>query len=45
MKIWQPIKWVVALPALTFGILGLGLAVFGYGCLIVAKYMLLLVED
>ena len=45
MKIWQPIKWVVALPIITLGILGIGFAAAGFGFLTVAKYLALLIED
>jgi len=45
MKIWQPIKWMVALPALVVGIVGFGLMMLGVGCFTVAKYMVLAVEN
>jgi hypothetical protein len=45
MRIWQPIKWVVALPALAIGVFGFMLMMLGVGCFTVAKYMILMVED
>jgi len=45
MKIWQPIKWVVALPALIAFVAGFVLTFMGLALITAGKYLVTLVDD
>jgi len=45
MKIWQPIKWIIGVPAFLCFMAGFLLTITGLGLVTLGKYLVTLVED